>query len=495
MLQKMNLKTGDTPLGHFMNSKFNHITKIIMNRTFYIFLLSFLFLSCNNEDSHINLNNDTNGDICSFLFDIGNEDFSSYWSVDDTIGITTYISNSEELYLNGINKRYKSSGDSIFVPATKEDIVYHPLAGNFVDFIAYYPYKADATTTYAISLSEQSDQKQIDLLYSNNAKNKTNVSGDIKFVFNHVLSKIVIKTTPSGGLVKEDLHGMDIIINNISSEGTFSLVDGYIEPSNQKSSIKMKTEPDGSSSEAIILPETTSGISFTIELTNGYVYHTNFYQEQQFISGQIHTYNIIITQTGISFSPIDVEEWIVTDKNPQEKMANEIEYKTGDFYPNPNNPETAVGIVYWLKPGTNGKEGKIVSYDSAIRNWGDSNNENLKTSISTGIINWEIIINVDPSLENFPAFKWCRDKGEGWFLPSRYELHVLNELWLAHGEYMNSNILSIGGEPFTSDDIYLVSSESRSEPNDKAETYNLSTKGWLPIDKNVEGRIRAVKEF
>ena len=87
------------------------------------------------------------------------------------------------------------------------------------------------------------------------------------------------------------------------------------------------------------------------------------------------------------------------------------------------------------------------------------------------------------------------DKGEGWYLPSRYELHVLQELWLTHGEYMNSNIELINGEPFTSDDVYLVSSESRSWSNDMAETYYFSTKGWLPIYKYEPGRIRAVKEF
>ena len=457
-------------------------------------LLIFIVASCKNETDDVFI--DANGNKCIFLFDEQKSELSSYWSAKDTIGITAYVPDGEGLDVNSTNRRYKSNGNGTFVPATKEDMILRPLAGNYVDFIAYYPYKAGVDTTYVISLGEQSNQKQLEVLYSNNAKNITNTSGNIKFTFGHVLSKIVINTTlSSGSLENKDLHNMSITINNISNEGILYLTTGRVEHSRQKISMKMKTEANGSSSEAIVLPGQALDISFTIKLANGNVYSADFHPNQQFVSGHIHTYNVTITQTGISLSPIVIEDWIIVDSHPQEEIADEIRYKTGDFYPNPNNPKTAIGIVYWLKPSTGGREGKIVSYDSAIKNWGGSNNENLFTSISTGTINWGIVINRDPTLGNFPAFKWCMDKGEGWYLPSRYELHVLNELWSANQEYMNSNLELINGEPFTSNDVYLASSESRSWPNDNAETYDFSNKGWGPIHKTVPGRIRAIREF
>ena len=467
-----------------------------MAKSYYILtiLSVLLFVSCRNDtdDSFI----ETNMGEYIFLLDGQKHEFLSYWSTEDIIGVTAYVSGGKELYLNNINKRYKSTGNGSFVSATKGDMIPRPLAGNHIDIIAYYPYKADTDTTYTIYLSEQSNQKQLEVLYSDNAKNITKTSGNVKFVFNHVLSKIVINTThSSGNLVSKDLHDLSITINNISNEGTLYLTDGRIKHSDQKSSIKMKTEANGSSSEAIVLPGSASGISFTIELTNGNAYSVDFHPDQQFVSGHIHTFNVRITQTGISLSPIEIEDWVITDIDLQEEIADEIRYKIGDFYPNPNNPKTAIGVVYWLKPGTGGKEGKIVSYDSAMKNWGDSNNRSLGTSISTGIINWDIIINWDPSLDIFPAFKWCREKGEGWYLPSRYELHVLNELWSANQEFMNSNLELINGEPFTSDDVYLASSESRSWPKDNAEIYDFLNKGWGPILKSDAGRIRAVREF
>jgi hypothetical protein len=466
-----------------------------MVKSYYILTTLFIlvFVSCRNKEE--DFFTDTNSKKCSFLLDTQKAELSSYWSTENIIGITAYMSDSDELYLNNANRQYKSNAGGTFDPVTEGDKIPHPIEGNYVDFIAYYPYKADVETTYAIYLSEQSNQKQLDVLYSNNATNITNTSGNVKFTFNHILSKIVINTIPSGSLDNNDLHDMNITINNISNEGTLYLLDGRIEHSHQKSSIKMKTAANGSSSEAIVFPGSTSEISFTVELTNGNIYSANFHQQQQLVSGHIHTYNITITQTGISLSPLEIEDWVLVDNHPQEEIADEIIYKTGDFYPNPNNPKTAIGIVYWLKPGTGGKEGKIISFDSANKSWGDSGNENLKTSISTGIINWYILINRDPSLDNFPAFKWCMDKGKGWYLPSRYELHVLNEIWTDNKEHMNSNIELVNGEPFTSDDIYLASSESRSWPADRAETYYFSNKGWRPIYKIEVGRIRAFKEF
>ena len=489
-------KTGHTTSDRSMSFNFRNCFEFFqMKKIDYIFILlfSFLFVSCNNEADYIT--NDTNNEIYGFSHKVGGANLSSYWSAGDAIGITVYVSGCEDLYLNNLNKQYKATSNATFAPASEDDAIHQPLVYDVVDFIAYYPYKTTVSTVYDIFLSEQSNQKQIDLLYSNNAKGETKSSKNIELVFNHVLSKIVINAMPANGLVAEDLIGLSITIDSVFSEGSFNLVSGELVSSGQKSSIKMKTETNGSSSEAIILPELTSGAGFTIKLASGHIYGADFPQEQQFISGHNYIYNITITKTGIILSPIEIEDWIVDDEIPQEEVADEVVYKIGDFYPNPNNPKTAIGIVYWLKPGTGGKEGKMVSYDSAMRNWGNSNNENLRTSISTGIINWEIVTNWDFSLENFPAFKWCKDKGDGWYLPSRYELHILNELWTANQEYMNGNIEQINGEPFTLNDVYLASSESRSWPYDNAETYSFSNKGWGPILKSVAGRIRALKEF
>ena len=124
------------------------------------------------------------------------------------------------MYSNSANRQYISTGNGVLTPATQEDVILRPLAGNYVDFFAYYPYIAGIDTTYPISLSEQLNKKQLEIFYSNNAKNITNTPRGIKFIFSRVLSKIVINTITHslGNLENKDLYDMNITINNISNE-------------------------------------------------------------------------------------------------------------------------------------------------------------------------------------------------------------------------------------------------------------------------------------
>jgi hypothetical protein len=74
------------------------------------------------------------------------------------------------------------------------------------------------------------------------------------------------------------------------------------------------------------------------------------------------------------------------------------------------------------------------------------------------------------SWSNFPAFEWCRAKGEGWYLPS------INELWSAGTMYLggtrtasnrklrknfNDNMAAAGGTPLSGIMIYHSSTEDK----------------------------------
>lgn len=73
------------------------------------------------------------------------------------------------------------------------------------------------------------------------------------------------------------------------------------------------------------------------------------------------------------------------------------------------------------------------------------------------------------NIEDYPAFKWCKAHGEGWFLPSSTELHWMWEM-LTNGERdfkassvakYNEFIVENGGEPFC--ETYYWSSNETSE--------------------------------
>ena len=73
------------------------------------------------------------------------------------------------------------------------------------------------------------------------------------------------------------------------------------------------------------------------------------------------------------------------------------------------------------------------------------------------------------NIEDYPAFKWCKAHGEGWFLPSSTELHWMWEM-LTNGERdfkassvaeYNAFIVENGGEPFC--ETYYWSSNETSD--------------------------------
>ena len=453
---------------------------------------SLLFPSCDQKDLN-SIDNVDNG-ICTFSFNPTESEYSHGWIAGDIIGVSVYKSGTNEIYFNYADKQYITNNDYFFSPATDEDRIVRPLSENEVDYIAYFPYKTIASEKYPIDLRDQSSQKNIDFLFSNNANNKTNSSKNVKLIFDHVLSKIIINSIPGEGYTDKDLEGAQITINNINVLAVFDIRTELFDVYMGNLSIIMNQE-DNIKNEAILLPGLYSDASLTIRLTNSHTYEAWFPKSQYFNSRTIYHYNLIINKASVELNSIEIADWAGVNEIPDTCISNNHSYKIGDFYPIPDDPKTAIGIVYWVMPGTNGREGKIVSFDTDTLKWSESNNYQLGTSIAVGTNNIAVVREIDPTLQEFPAFKWCADKGDGWYLPARYELHVLNKQWISNKEKINNNIQLAGGEILLETDIYLASSESRSYPNNYVETYNFEDKGWPSVEKNTHQRIRAVKFF
>ena len=147
-------------------------------------------------------------------------------------------------------------------------------------------------------------------------------------------------------------------------------------------------------------------------------------------------------------------------------------YNIGDIY----NKDGVVGIVVMLQAG--GQHGLIMSLDEACLAWSKlSRREHKKTGASDRFDGAENMKAIEKyitenglSWDKFPAFKWCREKGEGWYLPS------INEIWSAGTMYMggsrtsgnrhsrknfNANLTGAGGTPMSNIMIYHSSTEDR----------------------------------
>ena len=462
-------------------------------RIIWQFILICISVSCVEEENDTVL--DINDRAVCMFNSTRTGDSATGWLSDDEVGISVYRSGTDKIYAGLMNRRYRTSGDGTFFPVETEDKIIYPINGDAVDFIAYYPYDPMATDHfYDVDLCDQSDLRSIDLLYSNNAKGVNKYSGNPNLVFRHPLSKLAVKIAPGEGITEEKLYGSVVLLNNVGLQATFDLLDGTFVQRGMTGSVEVPM--DGLRGEAIVLPGAAQDAEVTVILADGGIYRTTI-PDANFLPGAAHRYRVIVTRTGAEIHPLDIVDWNNDGSESENESIAIVTYNVGDYYPNPTDPETAVGVVYWLSPGSENRSGKALSFDTSEQAWSDAPAQEIQAiNIVTGWVNMSAALAVDATLQCFPAFRWCADKGEGWYLPARYELHVMREQWGRNHEVIDRALAAVGGELLSGEDIYLSSSESRgNDPAGDAATYNFSTKEWPPHSKSIPHRIRAVLVF
>ena len=152
------------------------------------------------------------------------------------------------------------------------------------------------------------------------------------------------------------------------------------------------------------------------------------------------------------------------------------EYKIGDLY----NENGVKGIVFYHqdKPIFDSNYENIIGYDKYVYIF-SMDEEDLQWSTEYAWCNCSSTIGLyntnDPfeyfgmDINNYPAFKWCKDHGEGWFLPSSTEMNWMWEM-ITDGARdfgspkvaeINKLLTDNGGEPFV--ETYYWSSNETSE--------------------------------
>lgn len=99
-------------------------------------------------------------------------------------------------------------------------------------------------------------------------------------------------------------------------------------------------------------------------------------------------------------------------------------WNIGDYY----NVDGKEGVVFWVDE--TGKHGKIVSLDQAEKQWcTDAESDKDLTGIASdeydGMKNLQSIQKISHWRNKYPAFAWCADHGDGWYLPAIKELELL----------------------------------------------------------------------
>jgi hypothetical protein len=180
-------------------------------------------------------------------------------------------------------------------------------------------------------------------------------------------------------------------------------------------------------------------------------------------------------------------------------------YKIGDLYPDDSNP---IGIVFSIS--NNGREGKIFSLNREYSTiWSSEYYSTYARSIDDGQYNTEIIQQrLKETSHNYPAFEECTKLGNGWYLPSCYEMLDIYSCWNGGSEDVNQTarddcndlIEQYGGFPIALEyyHYYITSTEF----DENKYVYVDFNDGSYETDrvintflKQITGRVRPVRKF
>ena len=147
---------------------------------------------------------------------------------------------------------------------------------------------------------------------------------------------------------------------------------------------------------------------------------------------------------------------VLGTRSDDERLGNNSDnegcYSVGDFY----DDGTKQGVVFEV--WEDGKHGRIVSLNEAKLQWCTDEQYGkeiwvVELSSADGKFNTDVVMQRDDCAE-YPAFTWCREQGEEWYLPSKNELL---SLYLAKSQ-VNIQLSNMGKE-MISNNWYWSSTE------------------------------------
>lgn len=180
----------------------------------------------------------------------------STWEKGDAIGVyMKLVGASLDSSAPEENVKYCYNAETgEFEPKDEKGTIYFPFTGDRVDFIGYYPYRDPVNDfTLPIDLSVQSKQSAIDLMYADNVKDVNEEQTNVRMIFSHKLSKIVMQVQHYRGIELEDLS---VIITTVPVTGSFDLRSGNLAVDPATTDVACSVNKDCTLAEAILMPGT-----------------------------------------------------------------------------------------------------------------------------------------------------------------------------------------------------------------------------------------------
>lgn len=294
--------------------------------------------SC-SSDEEVNVSND--GRV-HFTAGIGNQAVAATpasrasgttWASGDAIGIFMVEHGTVLVKGDERNKKFITlGGNDVFTPTTGNEI-YYPMDNRSVDFIAYYPYKenasfdADLPVTIATDQTTTNAQADCDLMWAKADKNgngytkDTDATTPVALTFGHCLAKLTMNCTVDAS-VGATLDNATVTISGMNTGSTFDLKTAMLSATRENKlpitprKLAIPNYSFDATYDAIILPGsyTTNELSVRFEISGEpFIWKVGAIE---FESGKEYIYEVTIKRTGVSASGT-IKAWDpVTKKDP-----------------------------------------------------------------------------------------------------------------------------------------------------------------------------------
>lgn len=262
------------------------------------------------------------------------------WEQGDKIGVFMKKAGTEEV-IRGNVPYVTKSGNGNFV-GENGPMEFPEGEGVKVDFIAYYPYttRAENFKQYGIDLTDQQNQRALDLMKAVNLVNRDATSPQGNLQFRHLLSKLILNLTPSQGA---SLKGIKATVSALKVKGNADLsANGTITLEDQTAAVEMFVNAEGTQAEAVLLPQDlTDKLKITLEL-NGQQREVTTNISGKLEAGKKYICNLKINFSGggqITPEPqAKYARWgetpLITDADLANKNLKYITHYSGEKYTN-----------------------------------------------------------------------------------------------------------------------------------------------------------------
>jgi lipoprotein len=390
------------------------------------------------------------------------------------------------------NGKFMQSADGL----VGDPLVYWERATR-IDVAAYYPYARggeDTPEAYLFQVAERQDSMldglsrydESDFLWAR--KSADYQEEHIALSFQHLMSKVIINLK-SDAMIPGDMVGSEVNILGMLTSASIDLNTGVVAAVGQPGRVVAIQDDVVKSGfevamKVILVPQTVEkGITWLeIKTLGGYSYFYELPESFTFQSSKQVTLDVSIESGECHVTVGEIEDWTETGNPVLGEAVEDLPvFELYDFY----NLNGVQGIVIALDE--TGKHGTLVSLDETIEQWCTDPSLMAQAYSDDPMENLEEVLKCDPTLEYFPAMKWCMDKNKdgisGWYMPALPELKNFWNLLNTDSELINGKILATGvpgavaieTDPFETDG-YFSSTLSFS---DNVRTMNFSWFGGI----------------